>query len=109
MCVFLEAGEAATASINNAEPTTLMTILLGFGTVFIGLICLIFIIKLYSLLCKKLIVKDKGETVKVKEAPAIEQPIENRQQLIAAVSAVIATVMGTNVDAVRIKSFKKVS
>ena len=36
------------------------------------------------------------------------QPIENKQELIAVVSAVIAEDMGTDIEAIRIKSIKRI-
>ena len=42
-------------------------------------------------------------------APAASaQPIENRQEIIAAVSAALAEEMGTDISAIRIHSFKKI-
>ena len=86
-------------------PVWLSTTLLGFGTVFVGLIALIYIVKLVSLIINK-IPQKKAEPVK-KAAPAAE-PIENRQQFVAAVAAAIATVMGKDVSGIRIISIKKV-
>ena len=43
----------------------------------------------------------------VAAAPAA-QPIQNRQEIIAAVSAVLAEELGTDVSAIRILSFKKI-
>ena len=47
----------------------------------------------------------EDEFVKVK---VTAQPIENRQEIIAAVSAVIAEELGTDINALRIISFKKI-
>ena len=38
-----------------------------------------------------------------------EEPIENREELLAAISAALAEELGTDVSAIRILSFKKVS
>ena len=42
-----------------------------------------------------------------KETEKTTQAIENRQEIIAAVSAVIAEELGTDVSAIRVLSFKK--
>lgn len=91
---------------------TFEIILQGCGTVFVGLICLIFIIKIYSFLCTKFSKKKDQkvtEAVQQAQAPEVEQPIENRQEIIAAVAAAVATVMGTQTEAIRIVSFTRVS
>ena len=52
----------------------------------------------------------KEETAAV-SAPAVAPapaPIENRQEIIAAVSAALAEEMGTDISAIRILSFKKI-
>ena len=91
--------------------TFLTTFGLGFGTVFVGLICLIFIIKLMSVIFNALQGKKKAApapAAAVAPAPAAEE-IPNRGQFIAAVSAAIATVMGTDVSGLRILSVKKIN
>lgn len=81
---------------------------LGLVTVFVGLICLIFITKLMSLLIRAF---KKEPAVSPAAAPnpsaAAQQGIPNRQQFVAAVSAAIAEHMGTEADGLRIKSIKK--
>lgn len=88
-------------------PVWLSSTLLGLGTVFVGLICLIFIVKLMSFLFGLFSGKHADAAQAPTPASAPEQ-IENRQQFVAAVSAAIATVMGTNVSGLRITSIKKV-
>lgn len=83
---------------------TLLTFLLGFGIVFLGLVFLIFIVKLLGILVKVATKKAKSEPT-----PAVEdRPAENRGELVAAVSAALATVMGKQVNGIRILSMKKV-
>lgn len=81
---------------------------LGFGTVFVGLICLILIIELMSRIFS-LAAKKKTEA---QPTPAEAQPagaeIADRGAFIAAVSAAIATVMGKDVKGIRILSVKKI-
>ena len=86
-------------------------LLLGMGTVLVGLVCLIFIAKLMSLACKGA-GKKKGAAdpaLTPAQAPAAGTPacaIENRPQFVAAVSAAIATAMGTDVTGIRIHSIR---
>lgn len=92
--------------------TGLSTFGLGFGTVFVGLICLILIIKLMSVILAAKPAKDKSAAPAGQQAPApsaAAPEIENRGQFIAAVSAAIAAAMGTDVTGLRILSVKKVN
>lgn len=91
--------------------TGLSTFALGFGTVFVGLICLILIIKLMSVVLAKP-AKDKqvAPASRQESAPVVSAPaMENRGQFIAAVAAAIAATMGTDVTGLRILSVKKVN
>ncbi len=93
-----------------SEPSNLFVCLLGIGTVFIGLICLILLCKIIGLLTAK---SNKSEAkastvVSTATVQAANQPIENRQEIIAAVSAAIAEELGTDISALRILSFKKI-
>lgn len=79
---------------------------LGIGTVFVGLIAIIILCKIIAAFCKG---AEKKEVV-VKQTdvkPAVSQQIENRQEIIAAVSACLAEELGTDISALRILSFKK--
>ncbi len=85
---------------------------LGVSVVFIGLICIVLLCKIVSAVCR---LSEKNETVTpqavaTNSAPvaAAVQPIENRQEIIAAVSAVVAEELGTDISAIRILSFKKI-
>lgn len=83
-----------------------MVIVMGIGTVFVGLVCIIIICKIMSLF---FIGSKKTETkAEVKQAPAVQNTvIENRQEIIAAVTAVCAEEMGKDISALRVVSFKK--
>lgn len=94
-----EGGSAATS--------TLVTFLLGLGIVFIGLIALILIIKVMGTIMRAL-GKRKATPEPEPEVKAPETaPEGNRGEIIAAVSAAIATVLGESVSGIRIISFKK--
>ena len=84
------------------------TVLIGVGSVFAGLICIVIMCKIVGLFCGTK--KPTDDTVKSTATPvanAKPQVIENHQEIIAAVSAVIAEELGTDVSALRILSFKK--
>ena len=91
------------------DPSIALVVGMGLGVVFAGLICIIVLCYLMSAVIKLF---KKGEAKEL-AAPAtpvasVQAPIENRQELIAAVSAVIAEELGTDVSAIRIKSIKKI-
>lgn len=82
--------------------------LLGIGIVFLGLVCLIFLCKLISLVSSgKSNKKDKAPAVQTTPAPA-SAVIDNRAEIIAAVSAALAEELGEDVSSIRILSFKKI-
>ncbi len=87
----------------------LLVCAIGIGTVFVGLICLIIMCKIIGLFSgQKSNKQNEQTTVETSaSAPALAKPIENRQEIIAAVSAVIAEELGTDISALRILSFKK--
>ena len=86
-------------------------VVLGIGTVFFGLICLVLLCKIIGLFCGAAVKKEeKTDTIANSSATAVNtaRPIENRQEIIAAISAVIAEELGTDISALRIISFKKI-
>ena len=82
------------------EPSNLLVVGLGMGTVFFGLICLIAICKLTSLVCM-LFEKD----TKKSDIPKGEV-IENKQEILAAVCVAIAEETGADAKNIRVLSFK---
>lgn len=89
-----------------AELSNVFVVVLGVGTVFIGLVCIIILCKIIGLFC------GAGKTTSAAPSapvnPAVPQPIQNKQEIIAAVSAAVAEELGTDVSAIRILSFKKI-
>lgn len=77
---------------------------MGLGTVFVGLICIIIICKIIGLFFANKTVQPEKEMQPVVSAP-VEN--ENRQEILAAISAAVAEDMGTDISAIRILSFKK--
>ncbi len=85
------------------------TVLIGVAAVFAGLVCIVLLCKIIGLICGKAKSAEKTESAVVApQVQAAAQPIENRQQIIAAVSAAVAEELGTDVSAIRILSFKKI-
>lgn len=84
-----------------------MVVVLGLGTVFVGLIAIIAICSITGAIFS---VKKTPETANTEVSPAtvVADEIPDRQQFIAAVSAAIAEDMGTDVSAIRIVSVEKV-
>ncbi len=82
---------------------------LGFGVVFVGLICIVLLCKIVSAICM-IGGKEKAENPipASNSALSVAQTFENRQEIIAAVSACVAEQLGTDISAIRILSFKKI-
>lgn len=85
------------------EPSSLFVCLMGMGTVFFGLICLIVLTTIMGKVVG-------GHTAPAaapvpSAAPAAAEP--SRQEVVAAVSAAIAEELGTDVTGIRIVSMKK--
>lgn len=86
-------------------------VVLGISVVFIGLIAIIILCKILSAVCALSDKKASSNAVATSPAvPAVQsaQPIANRQEIIAAVSAAVAEELGTDISAIRILSFKKI-
>ncbi len=95
------------------EPSVLLVCVLGIAVVFVGLALLVGIVTLTNTFFRK---KNSNEMVKTTlEAPVTQpnpvvsntMPIENKQELIAAICAAIAEENGTDISALRVISFKK--
>ena len=86
-----------------------MVIVMGIGTVFVGLICIIILCKIMgAFFAGTTKTQEKTATPQVAAAPAVQNTvIENRQEIIAAVTAACAEEMGKDVSAIRVISFKK--
>ena len=91
------------------EVSNLFVVLMGIGTVFFGLICIIFLSMIMSVVCRSA----SGTAAVAAAVPAPAEPagnaaaIPNRQALIAAISAAIAEDLGTDISGIRILSVKK--
>lgn len=92
------------------EISNTFVVVLGISVVFIGLICIVLLCKIVSAICM-LSERKKTEpdvTVSAAKATTTNEPIQNRQEIIAAVSAAVAEELGTDISAIRILSFKKI-
>lgn len=83
------------------EFSDLFAVLMGVGTVFFGLICLIVLVWVMGKLFRGV---EKPSPAPV---PAPERTVSNGGELIAAISAAIAEELGTDVSAFRIVSVRK--
>ena len=91
------------------EISNTFVVVLGIGVVFVGLICIVLLCKIVSAFCMLGEGKRQDSTAPVSNAAAAKaQPIQNRQEIIAAVSACVAEELGTDISAIRILSFKKI-
>lgn len=88
--------------------------LLGVSVVFFGLVCIIGLVELMTFICNKVL--ERGGSAPKKAAPVTQavasQPttaIENRGEILAAVCAAVAEEEGTDISAIRVISFKKIS
>ena len=83
-------------------------VLMGMGIVFLGLICLIFTCKIMGAIFGKVSqnVKEAPKTAPV--SASAQTPIENKGEIVAAISAAVAESMGTDVSKIRIHSIKKI-
>ena len=102
-------------AVANAELSGAFVVAMGMGTVFVGLICIIILIKLMSW-----IINAAVKTAPAKPqaaAPAAPAPaaaaavpaeIPNRGEFVAAVSAAIAEDLGTDVSKIQIISIKRI-
>lgn len=85
--------------------SNLFVVLMGVGTVFVGLVCIVLLVTLMSWLCRRL---GKNTSDVPAPAPAPSRQAANAEELLAAISAVIAAELGADVSAIRITSIKRV-
>lgn len=98
------------------EISNAFVVLMGMGTVFVGLICIVILCLVVGLFCRMGNKKENSETrtsdgaVGAVGSAAKETDLspEKRREVIAAVSAALAEEMGTDISAIRIHSFKKI-
>lgn len=85
--------------------SNLFVCLMGLGTVFVGLVCIILLVTLMSYVCRK----SEEKSAPAPAAATVDAPKAGvGPELIAAVSAAIAEEMGTDISAIRIISMKQI-
>lgn len=90
---------------------TAFVVILGIGTVFAGLAIIILLCKLMSIFVAATESKQENTpavntaTLAVNRAPTV---IQNKQEILAAISAVVAEELGTDISNIRIHSIKRV-
>jgi len=78
--------------------------LMGMGTVFFGLVCLVFLTLLMGRIVRSLHREPAPETLRQEHLPVAA---ENREEMVAAVSAALAEALGTDITGIRILSMTK--
>lgn len=94
------------------EVNDLFVVVMGIGTVFVGLICIIILCKILGVCCQLLAKKETNELpAPTPKAPVATAPtpavIPNRRETVAAIAAAIAEDLGTDVSAIRIVSIEQ--
>jgi len=89
--------------------SSVFVVVMGIGTVFFGLICIIALCMAMSAICRKMGGADPTPvaTAPAPVAAAGPETIPNRQAMVAAIAAAIAEDLGTDVSGIRILSIKK--
>ncbi len=86
------------------DVSSLFVVLMGIGTVFFGLICIIVLSSAMSAVCRSM---GKAPAAPAAPSAAPGAAIPNRQAMIAAISAAIAEDLGTDLSGIRVLSVKK--
>ncbi|MBQ4116808.1 MAG: OadG family protein [Clostridia bacterium] len=104
-------GNYLLQSTGAEEPSILLVCALGIGVVFVGLALLVGIVSIMNAFFRNnKETPQRQDSPVTPAAPAVETqsaPIENKQELIAAICAAIAEENGTDISAIRVVSFKK--
>ena len=92
----------------------LTVVIVGVVIVFLGLVCLIAIVSMMGMICKRLFKEHSDAPKAVPNAAPIASapvatPIPNRDELIVAFSAAVAEELGTDVSAIRVVSLKEIN
>ena len=88
--------------------SSVLVILMGLGTVFFGLICLIALTTLMGHIMARFVSAPAAPAAVPMAAPApVHAPEPNRNEIAAAISAAIAENLGEEITGIRILSMKK--
>lgn len=95
-----------------SEVSNLFVILMGMGTVFFGLICIVFLCMAMSAVIRSFQKNEAPAPQNNSQAPSAvpspAAPIADRQAIIAASCACIAEELGTSVKNIKVVSFKRI-
>jgi sodium pump decarboxylase gamma subunit len=97
------------------EPSLAFVCFFGVAIVFSGLVILIGLIYAMNYICGKVLNKESDKSVASASAsapaptPVASAEIPNRGELVAAICSAIAEEEGTDISAIRVVSFKKIS
>ncbi len=89
-------------------PEMAQVVILGVGIVFFGLVCIVAICTIMSAILKNTGKEEKKVEVAQAPTPQTSEPIANKQELLAVAAVAIAEELGTDVEAIRIKSIKRI-
>ena len=87
--------------------SNLFVCLMGLGTVFFGLICLILLVMLMGKICQATAKGGASASAVPTPVPAAPAPAVG-PELVAAIAAAVAEDLGTGVDRIRIHSIRKI-
>lgn len=95
------------------EVSGALVVCMGLGTVFVGLICIIGIVKLMGAILNTIVKDDKKPAAAPVPTPAAapvaaDAGIPNRPEFVAAVAAAIAEDLGTDISKIQIHSIKRI-
>jgi len=94
-----------------SDPASWLVVLLGIAVVFGGLLLLIGLVDLMNATFRKAPKAEEPNASVPVQTTTFSQPanntIENKQELIAAICAAVAEENGTDINAIRVISFKK--
>ena len=97
----------AVTLLTESDPSVWMVTGLGIAVVFVGLIAIVGLVWAMNKLCDCFLKKKPVDAAPVASAPAVNAPIENREEIVAAVCAAVAEEEGVDISALRVVSFKK--
>lgn len=106
MNTFLSLATLGAEAAEKQSISDLGVVGMGIGIVFTGLVCLVFICWLLGKIVSSISSKEEQTEAAAKAEP-VSDVIPNREEMIAAVSAVVAEELGKDISAIRVVSFKK--
>lgn len=97
---------AAMSAVETVSPLTVLG--LGISIVFIGLVCIIVLIKIMGYIVQGFTGKEQKQAEAAPAEPVFQSEIPNRAEFVAAVTAAIAEDLGQDVSKIRIHSIRRI-